>query len=507
MQSDFYSYRYFASEGFLPGYSFPRLPLSAYIPARRARGDQNEFLSRPRFLAISEFGPRSFIYHEGSRYLVNQVILPADREEIRTTAAKQCNRCGYLHPVTDGDGPDLCERCGVLLPTPLRSLFRLQNVSTVRRARINSDEEERVRLGYELATGIRFAERGGEPSYRTAVVEAGDSPLANLSFGSAARLWRINLGWARRKERAQLGFILDLEQGYWAKSEQELEEDHEDPLSRRTERVIPFVEDHKNSLLMEFAQHLAPEVMASLQAALKNAIQVEFELEENELAAEPLPSPDDRRVILFYEAAEGGAGVLRRLVEDPTGLSDVATRALDLCHFDPESGTDLRRAPGAVEDCEAACYDCLMTYTNQRDHALLDRQAIRDLLLQLTKARISASPAPRSRTEQLERLKRQAGSALEKRWLDELETRNLRLPSRAQPLIEACNTRPDFLYDDHLVAVYVDGPPHANPESKDRDQVAAECMQDHGFTVIRFGHEDDWDAIFARYPGVFGRVS
>ncbi len=32
VQSDFYSYRYMASEGFLPGYSFPRLPLSAFIP-------------------------------------------------------------------------------------------------------------------------------------------------------------------------------------------------------------------------------------------------------------------------------------------------------------------------------------------------------------------------------------------------------------------------------------------------------------------------------------------
>lgn len=36
--SDFYSYRYFASEGFLPGYSFPRLPLSAFIPGRRGSG-------------------------------------------------------------------------------------------------------------------------------------------------------------------------------------------------------------------------------------------------------------------------------------------------------------------------------------------------------------------------------------------------------------------------------------------------------------------------------------
>ena len=36
-QTDFYSYRYFASEGFLPGYSFPRLPLAAYIPGLAGR--------------------------------------------------------------------------------------------------------------------------------------------------------------------------------------------------------------------------------------------------------------------------------------------------------------------------------------------------------------------------------------------------------------------------------------------------------------------------------------
>lgn len=69
--SDFYSYRYFASEGFLPGYSFPRLPLAAYIPGVRQGADNRDggdFLQRPRFLAISEFGPRALIYHEGARY-------------------------------------------------------------------------------------------------------------------------------------------------------------------------------------------------------------------------------------------------------------------------------------------------------------------------------------------------------------------------------------------------------------------------------------------------------
>ncbi|NOZ55676.1 MAG: hypothetical protein GXO73_02650, partial [Calditrichaeota bacterium] len=57
-QSDFYPYRYLASEGFLPGYNFPRLPIRAYV--RRGSSD-GEFISRPRFLALSEFGPRNVL--------------------------------------------------------------------------------------------------------------------------------------------------------------------------------------------------------------------------------------------------------------------------------------------------------------------------------------------------------------------------------------------------------------------------------------------------------------
>jgi hypothetical protein len=252
------------------------------------------------------------------------------------------------------------------LEAPLNNLFRLQNVSTKRRDRISSDEEERLRQGYELRTAIRFAEHAGQVSLKKAEIRLQDALIGTLTYGQAATLWRINLGWRRRANPQQYGFILDIERGYWARKEEvEQTVEPDDPMSPRTLRVVPFVEDHKNSLLFEPAKRLEPEQMASLQAALKNAIQVEYQLEDNELAAEPLPGANERNAILFYEAAEGGAGVLRRLVDDPTAFARVAAQALRLCHFEPQTGEDLRHAPRAKEDCEAACYDCLMSFSTK----------------------------------------------------------------------------------------------------------------------------------------------
>ena len=50
------------------------------------------------------------------------------------------------------------------------------------------------------------------------------------------------------------------------------------------------------------------------------------------------PDPPVKRgqqEIPFCEASEGGAGVLRQVVEDPSVVPGLARRTLELCHFDP----------------------------------------------------------------------------------------------------------------------------------------------------------------------------
>jgi very-short-patch-repair endonuclease len=519
-QSDFYSYRYFASEGFLPGYNFPRLPLSAWIPARRGKAT-DEYLSRPRFVAISEFGPQALIYHEGSVYRVNRVMIPVSfdtdpdtDDPVLTSSAVQCPVCGYLHPAPAGAAPDRCERCDADLSSSrwrYRSLFRMTSVSTRRQDRINSNAEERQRRGYEIRSAYRWAEVDGRPSVRTAAVSTADGEsLARLAYGHTATLTLINVGWARRKNRNEQGFLLDLERGRWAPRPDDKDKDlaDDDPLTGRLKPVVPYVEDRRNVLIFDpQGAEITPAFTASLESALKVAIQSEYDLEDSELAVVSLPDRDERTSILLYEAAEGGAGVLRQLVEDPEALARVAQEALSRLHFDPDTLADLHRAPRAREDCEAACYDCLLSYTNQPDHRLVDRQLVRDYLHQLAAASVASSPGATSRSEHIERLSRQAGSDLERQWLSYVADHGHRLPDSAQTLMADAGTRPDFTYNESHVVVYIDGPYHLYPNRALRDADADDRLWAQGWTVVRFKANDDWSELIARHIGTFGKAA
>ncbi|MBZ5554573.1 MAG: DEAD/DEAH box helicase [Acidobacteriia bacterium] len=506
-EGDFYSYRYFASEGFLPGYNFPRLPLSAYVPGRRQRKGHDEFVSRPRFLAISEFGPRALVYHEGARYRVYKVNLDFGSDDIEAThelvtaTMKRCPKCGYAHMEQGINLSELCDRCGVALDGTARieNLIQLQNVSLKLAQRITCDEEERQRFGYKLVSSYRFPEIGGKLDRKDAEVFCDGTLALRLSYGDSTDLYRINLGWARQRGTQPPGFNLDLERGYWSRNQAD-EEDQDDATAQsRLQRVVPYVKDAKNALVMRFEPPRSGPEMAGLQAAFKQAIQQNFQLEPRELSCEPMPSAQDRQEILFYEASEGGAGVLRQLVEDPAVLPVLARRALVICHYDPDALEDR-----GASHCGRACYECLLDYGNQPDHKDLDRALIRDLMSELSRAECRPAGGAGSRAERMIALRKRCDSQLEKRWLDMVDELMLRPPTDGQYKIPGYFSQPDFFYREHNAAIYIDGPPHDGADKIRDDDGTTQALKEMGYIVIRFHHKADWLAIFLRHPDIFG---
>ncbi len=526
--SDFYTYRYLASQGFLPGYNFPRLPLMAWIPARGSvstggKDDEGSMVSRPRFLALSEFGPRSLIYHQGRMYRVVRAKLnvgSADHvsgdSQLSTIASRICSQCGYGHLGEPGAGEplvDCCENCGALLTDGdwVKELYRIETVETLPVERISINDEDRQRQGFDLQTTYRFLPGADGVVHKDeALVRQGEEGVAHLVYTSAARLWRINRGWRRRKDKNQLGFYINPITGTWSRKDDPNADaeagESDDPLLDKVpnQRIVPFVEDHRNLLILTpLLQSLSLEAMATLQAALKRGIEMTFQIEESELVAEPLPNADARKALMFYEAAEGGAGVLTRLATEPRSLGQVADAALRLMHHDPPAGdwtlealADLEQRRDGLGICEAGCYQCLLSYFNQPDHDNINRRntdALR-VLVALANAEVALKaeePAPHPMNDQpLD------GDARLADWLRALDTAGLRRPDAIRVSVLAGQAIAAGQYKSARTLVFLEPPGHAVQAG----------LADKGWRVLDCSDPSQWDERFAAAPDVFAKA-
>ncbi|MFI5814557.1 protein kinase [Streptomyces sp. NPDC051643] len=541
VMSDFNPYRYLASEGFLPGYSFPRLPLAAYIPrSGNRRNADGDYLQRPRFLAIREFGPGALIYHEGARYQVTRVQLPPDASgDLATAEAKRCDGCGYHYAVKPGS--DRCVMCGEELNSKRTGLLHLHTVYTTPRERISSDEEERRRAGFRLETSYAFQDHGARKGRLTShVTDTEGAPVLDLDYGDSATVRITNLGRVRDKEGEQDGYWLDLGDGRWLNDRAAADAiegtnmpvvDEDGNEKRRKKRVLPYVEDRRNILVVTLDEPQPEPVALSFLYALERGIEAAFELEDSELTAELLP-PDDgpRRRMLFTEAAEGGAGVLRRIQNEKDALAEAARTALEILHFDRDTGED-QDGPAEGEKCARGCYACLLTYGNQGHHRRLSRHSARPLLVQLAGAQTQWKDRGESRSEQFRRLAPAAdggnaptvggGNAVPESvsptpveadlsalvvngdLLGWLKAKGYRLPDEVKVFVDGAGACPDLVFrlEGASLAVFVDVPGHTADSTRDRE--AGYRLEDTGWDVVRFPTDADWDAIADNNSGYF----
>lgn len=524
--NDFYTFRYLASQGFLPGYNFPRLPLMAWIPAtgrsKMGKDDSGNMVSRPRFLALSEFGPRSLVYHQGRMFRVVRAklnVTAADHitadSKLATLNALVCTNCGYGHlgrPEDPEPKQNVCDHCGEvfsLSEAKVNELYRIETVETKAVERISVNDEERQRQGFDIITTYRFLPGpGGFPDKHEAEVKSGDNHVAKLTYSPAAALWRINRGWRRRKDKKQLGFYINPLTGQWSKQEEsEAEGETDDTLDEAKEsklspqRIVPFVEDHRNILII--TPDLMPEAtMATIQAALKRGIEQTFQIESAELVVEALPATHDRRALLFFEAAEGGAGVLNRLATDPNQLAQVARSALQMMHYElPQSAfmvTDLIDTAGAqagkkAHQCEAGCYQCLLSYYNQPDHEIIDRRNVAAIGFLSSLANAVVEPLHLATAASLKTHSGKPSPVTV--WLAELEQLGLRKPDQTELPVNGGESVADAAYHSARALIFFSPPTEST----------IAYAQDRGFTIIVFPPDPAaWTDIFTSHPAIFG---
>ncbi|SFE29358.1 DEAD/DEAH box helicase [Spirosoma endophyticum] len=480
--SEFYPFRYLASEGFLPGYNFTRLPLRTFL---EGSGGTGEFISRPRALALREFGPRNVIYHSGTKYEVRR--LRVNDLETARSKAKVSLRTGYF---LDGDEyeRDICPFSGDALTTDnVRQLYvnllEMAETRSQERDRITCEEEERVKQGYRIQTF--FSVPGGTGSVQKATLAHTEFDLLSIQYIPTARLVHINEGW---RNQTQDGFRLN-SFGEW------LANGDNDPANFS---VQLYTYTNADALYIQpvNALNLSPDGVITLQYALKRAIETEFQIESSELGVQLMGNPDNPNIFLF-ESAEGSLGILSQLVSDNKAFHRVIDAAYKLCRFDDAEYT----AP--------ASYDDLLSYYNQRDHKKIDRALIREALIMMQAAHIELPVGEQfaNYDDQFRSMLNQydTNSTLERTFLEFLYANNLRLPDKAQARVDGIYSQPDFFYEPDF-HVFIDGSVHDKPEIKEHDRKVRQAIKNRGEQCWAYRYDQNLAEQIAKRSDVFTKI-
>jgi hypothetical protein len=485
--SEFYPYRYLASEGFLPGYNFTRLPVRIFVP----KGNSGEYISRSRFIAIKEFAPRNIIYHNAGKYIIDQLLVP--EVEGNLIKAKVSVNSGYIL-MDDEYDYDVCPFSKVSLSEGANrkyfiDLIELSETKTVEIERITCEEEERMSRGYDIDT--YFSIPGGMETIRTAIVKNDQEEFLKVQYIPAAKLVQINKKWRATKD---VGFLLGLTSGKWKRRAQ-----LENTESTEENKIVQlFTHDTSDVLYIQPIKSLAlePKGVITLQYALKRAIENIFQVESREIGTALMGDPSNPN-ILIYEASEGSLGVLSQFLDDKSVFSNVIEEAYKICRYDDEDYSD------------EASYEDLLSYYNQKYHDVINRFSIKDALekLRICDVEIITNLNQMSYEEQYQSLlkKFDKKSSTELEFIKYLYKNGLRLPDDAQKYTVDIYSQPDFFYSPDI-HVFCDGTPHDEPAIKARDKEIRDAIRNKGEQVFVYYYRDKLDEIISKRPDIFKKV-
>jgi superfamily II DNA/RNA helicase len=491
-RSEFYPYRYLASAAFLPGYNFTRLPIRIFIPSGDTTG---QYISRPRSIALREFGPRNIIYYNGRKFRVSQLI--ANDIASALTEAKISTKAGYFL-IGDDKNREICPFSGANLSDNANKeyLFDLLEMSESRAEevdRITCEEEERISRGFDVQTYFSI-DGGSLDGVRKAVARSSESSFLNLRFIPSARLFEVNSQWRGKREK---GFPIGLTSGDWADS-MPASDGRNGPPREEFRLVKLMTSDTADALYIEpiASLGLTPAGVTTLEYALKRAIESVYQVEPNEIGVVTLGDSAAPN-IMIYEESEGSLGVLSQIVDTHGEFNRVIEEAKKICLFEETRYL----APASYRD--------LLSYYNQRDHKVIDRFLIRDALekLSICEVETQTNKLFRDYDEHYQAMMRELdpNSSTERTFIQYLYDNGLRLPDEAQKRVEGLYCQPDFYYEPRFW-VFCDGSPHDSEEAKRNDEDLRQRILARGDDVWVFHYRDDLTTKVQERPDIFKKV-
>lgn len=493
-QSEFYPYRYLAAEGFLPGYNFTRLPIRSFMETEAGGG---EYISRPRFVALQEFGPRNVIYHDGAKFQIDKLNLTDG--ELKLERAKVCPKTGYF--LYDNQ---YAYEVDPIINEPLQldstkhihtTLIEMTETRAHEQQRITCQEEERTKKGYDIRT--YFSVDGGFENSLEGNVKIGDEKLLHLHYFPTCRIYKMNLKW-RASEND--GFAIQMNTGNWKSRAQQQAATNPEEIKE----VKLFTSDTANAIYIQPIKALplkgGADGVITLMFALKKAIENRFQVESNEMAA-TIMGDEDAPNILIYESSEGSLGVLSQLFDNPDVYKSIMKEAYKVCFLKDDVEQEGEIIP--------ATYDDLLSYYNQYYHKKIDRNLVRDALqiLRHSNLEILANKAFKNYDEHYQFMlaARDPNSSTEEKFLKYLYNHSLRLPDEAQPHILNMYVRPDFLYKPNI-CIFCDGTPHDKDIIKEDDIEKRNALKAAGYQVLSWHYLDSQDDFVAKRPDIFKKV-
>lgn len=499
-----YPLRRLAEFGLLPGYEFPIAPATL-----RLLGDENEWatLSTARPQGLHEYQPGAPVYARGKRWKVIGLDLASPWNPQGDQPAWQYQRCEKCGLVFDPQKSPRCPRCGDLSPAKTRPAYAYAGFLARPDESIVAEEEDRV-------SGVDLVDI--HPSWEAEQV---------------AGRWALPEGWRLEWRRNEV--VRWLNEGGWSDP---ADKDHSQrlyymlcpqcgklltpPVEKPGKKKVVkapargqaedayghgancplkgqpggvgalYTEEKVDTLRLLFPWAGTPQLEPALQhwaITLGNALLVgaerHFALSPGDLNVlwegwHELRQGEQtvqQGVITFVDPDVGGSGYLRKMA---TELDRVAAAAL--VHLDHEG-------------CETACYRCLKTFYNQRQHAFLQWPLATSTLAGLAEQppeemQLSAvdiqDPAPWQQA-----FAAGCGSPLEYRCLRILEDAGLQ-PVKQHPIADDNGhifTVADFAFPDRRLAIYVDGVAFHTGDRLRRDRAIEKRLQElaEPWTIVR----------------------